>query len=85
MQAETIEQFLARGGRIKVIKSHDDRYASHRTRWHYGPVNNNRSQYTHDKSYVATGPGGRIEPGRPYKPRSNRYKKPMLRPPADKR
>lgn len=85
MQAETIEQFLKRGGRIKVIKPQDDRCASHRTRWHYGSVNNNRSQYTNNETYAATGPGGRIEPSRPYKSRSNRYKKPILRPPADKR
>jgi len=37
---ETIEQFLARGGKIKKIKSCDDRYATHTSRWHYPKTDN---------------------------------------------
>lgn len=85
MHTETVDEFLKRGGHITVIKPHEPGYISHRTKWHLGGINNNRPQYTHDKTYVATGPGGRIELGRPYKSKSNRYKKPMLRPVDDNR
>jgi len=37
---ETIEQFIARGGKIKIIKSCDDRYATHTSRWHYPRIDN---------------------------------------------
>ena len=40
MARETIEQFIARGGRIKTIKPHDDRYATHTSRWHYPKTDN---------------------------------------------
>ena len=40
MARETIDQFLARGGRIKTIKPHDDRYATHTSRWHYPKADN---------------------------------------------
>ena len=40
MAGETIEQFLARGGRIKTIKPCDDRYATHTSRWHYPRIDN---------------------------------------------
>ena len=73
---QRIQEYLAKGGKIHVIAPHDDRYASHRTRWHFGGVNNYRKQYTR-KKLSAAAPGGRIEPGRPIKPRSNQYKKPV--------
>ena len=50
MAKETIEQFLARGGQIKIIKSCDDRYASHTSRWHYPTIDN---QPTFQKSKQA--------------------------------
>ena len=40
---ETIEQYIARGGVIHIIKPHDDRYAKHKTRWHRDRINSNRS------------------------------------------
>ena len=40
---ETIEQYIARGGVIHIIKPHDDRYAKYTTHWHMGGINSNRS------------------------------------------
>lgn len=34
-RAETIEEFLARGGNIKTIKASDDRYAHHTSHFKY--------------------------------------------------
>ena len=36
MAEETVEQFLARGGRIRVLNPSDDRFASHVTKFHFG-------------------------------------------------
>jgi late competence protein required for DNA uptake (superfamily II DNA/RNA helicase) len=66
---ETVEQFLARGGKIKVIKTNMDwvKNIQPRTRFHYG----NPSKKI---SAAAVEPGGRIEPCRPHKSWPN-YKK----------
>jgi hypothetical protein len=46
MKAETIEEFLARGGKIRVIKKHDDRNFSPRTKYSYNDLcDNNYSKY----------------------------------------
>lgn len=46
MKAETIEEFLARGGKIRVIKKHDDRNFSSRTNYNFNDlVDNNYSKY----------------------------------------
>jgi hypothetical protein len=79
MQTETIEEYLKRGGRIKRIQPQDNRFASHRTRYHF-----NQLQYVSKSSVGATAPGtsagspaGRIEPRSPGKPwpnlKKNRY------------
>lgn len=62
-----IAKYLEQGGKIRVIAPRDDRYASHKTRWHYGGVNNYRKQYV-NKNSCATVPGGGIEPRSPSKP-----------------
>jgi len=76
MDEMALKKYLANGGRIHVIAPRDNHNASHRTRWHFGGVNNYRKQYTR-KKLSAAAPGGRIEPGSPIKPRSNQYKKPV--------
>ncbi len=63
---EKIQEYIKNGGVIHKIAPHDDLYASHRTRWHLGGINNNRKQYL-KKNSVATAPGGGIEPRRPSK------------------
>ena len=40
---ETVEQYLARGGVIHIIKPHDGRYAKYTTHWHRSRSNSNRS------------------------------------------
>ena len=57
MNKESIEQFLQRGGHIRTIKTHDDRYASHTSRFHF-------RDSRPEESPIATAPGGRIEPGK---------------------
>ena len=65
---ESIEDFIERGGQVRTIKTHDDRYASHTSRFHF---RDSRLK----ESPIATAPGGRIEPGLRYKSWSNRKKK----------
>jgi len=84
MDETALKNFLQAGGKIKVIAPHDDRFASHRTRWHFGGVNNYRKQYVRKSSVGfanrgprATAPGGGIEPGSPYKSRPNPKKTAM--------
>jgi len=36
MKIETVEEFLARGGKIKKIRGRDDRFANHTSHFHYG-------------------------------------------------
>lgn len=78
-RAETIQEFLSRGGKITVLRPDPiPQFISHRTPWHMGGVNNNLKQYTKKSSVgfanrgpCATAPGGRIEPGSPSKSGSN--------------
>ena len=35
MNKESIQDFLERGGQLKTIKAHDDRFASHTSRYHF--------------------------------------------------
>jgi len=78
---ETIEQFLARGGRIKTIKPCDDRYANHTSRFHFKDLVDKEdvedsAWKSHGKPWRhhATAPGGRIAPGLRNKTRLNQYK-----------
>ena len=36
MKEETVEEFIARGGKIKKLRASDDRFAKHNSRFHYG-------------------------------------------------
>ena len=36
MKQESVEEFIARGGKIKKIKRIDDRFATHTTHFHHG-------------------------------------------------
>jgi hypothetical protein len=33
---EQIEEFLAKGGKIKILRPQDDRFAHHHSRYHFG-------------------------------------------------
>ncbi len=71
---QKIAEYLRSGGKITRLPAIMPSYISHRTKWHMGGINNNRKQYLR-KSTVAATPGGRREPGRPYKPWQTLIKK----------
>ena len=64
MAKETIDQFIARGGKIKTIQSRYE-FQSHTSRFSFKDLQNP----------VATAPGGRIAPGLRNKTWVNRVKK----------